>query len=347
MVEELRELFQGLYWVADISGEVVAFNCVFETALASWGYLADVGPTKAQRNTLVPMQQPDGMMREAPKRVPDEVSSPPRKRFCARDETSPKLLSSLHDEFKCPISMELMVDAVVASDGRLYERTEIERWLSCKGTSPLTQAPMHAASVVACHPVRNAIEALVSNGSVAPSDEALYQLRRGKLAHAKGDEATARASFARAADLGNSDAKFLYALSLLEDAAPSSPEAAALLSRTKPLGTVSSLAGHFATSFCDELIEVRTDGTVLFNGELHPDNRIHERPNGLFQFNHWLLDLDASNHARLLWTRPKLGDPHEPHRIWWFAYDPLAPPNCKAIDFTNPPSNSATPDARD
>lgn len=279
------------------------------------------------------------MMRE--KRVHDEASTP-RKRICGvREET--KLLSSLHDEFKCPISMELMVDAVVASDGRLYERTEIERWLSCKGTSPLTQAPMHAASVVACHPVRNAIEALVSNGSVAPSDEALYQLRRGKLAHAKGDKATARSSFSRAADLGNTDAKFLYAVGLLEDVASSLPEAAALLSRTTPLRTVPSLAGHYATCFCDELIEVRTDGVVLFNGEFHPDNRIHERPNGNFHFNNWLLDLDASNHARLLWTRPKLGD-HEPHRIWWFAYDPLAPPNCKAIDFADP---SSTPDARD
>jgi hypothetical protein len=42
------------------------------------------------------------------------------------------------DELVCPITLELMVDPVVASDGRTYERAAIEEWLGGHSTSPLT-----------------------------------------------------------------------------------------------------------------------------------------------------------------------------------------------------------------
>ena len=42
------------------------------------------------------------------------------------------------DELVCPITLELMVDPVVAADGRTYERAAIEEWLSEHDTSPLT-----------------------------------------------------------------------------------------------------------------------------------------------------------------------------------------------------------------
>ena len=46
------------------------------------------------------------------------------------------------DEYKCPITMELIVDPVLATDGRLYEREAIEKWLQTNRTSPVTNEPM-------------------------------------------------------------------------------------------------------------------------------------------------------------------------------------------------------------
>lgn len=38
----------------------------------------------------------------------------------------------------CPITHEIMIDPVIASDGFTYERKDIEKWLSTKNTSPST-----------------------------------------------------------------------------------------------------------------------------------------------------------------------------------------------------------------
>ncbi len=46
------------------------------------------------------------------------------------------------DELVCPITLEVMSDPVVAADGRTYERTAIEDWLSSHDTSPLTNLPL-------------------------------------------------------------------------------------------------------------------------------------------------------------------------------------------------------------
>eukprot|EP01050_Picozoa_sp_SAG11_P018580 SAG11_NODE_2832_length_2926_cov_4.607496_2_plen_470_part_00 len=42
----------------------------------------------------------------------------------------------------CPITKELMVNPVVASDSHTYERGAIERWLMSRETSPMTNEPM-------------------------------------------------------------------------------------------------------------------------------------------------------------------------------------------------------------
>jgi hypothetical protein len=46
--------------------------------------------------------------------------------------------------FHCPITLDLMVDPVVASDGFTYERAAIEKWIKIKGTSPFTRAPLRS-----------------------------------------------------------------------------------------------------------------------------------------------------------------------------------------------------------
>ena len=46
-------------------------------------------------------------------------------------------LSIVPNEFLCPITQEIMIDPVCASDGYTYERRAIEEWLTKKQTSPI------------------------------------------------------------------------------------------------------------------------------------------------------------------------------------------------------------------
>ena len=48
----------------------------------------------------------------------------------------------LRDEFRCPLSLEVMEDPVVAADGNTYERLQIELWLKGHDVSPLTNEVM-------------------------------------------------------------------------------------------------------------------------------------------------------------------------------------------------------------
>jgi len=45
--------------------------------------------------------------------------------------------TTIPNEFLCPITHELMIDPVCASDGYTYERKAIEEWLTKKQTSPI------------------------------------------------------------------------------------------------------------------------------------------------------------------------------------------------------------------
>ena len=54
----------------------------------------------------------------------------------------------------CPITLERMVDPVVAADGHTYERHAIEHWLSERSSSPLTGAPLYDPKVRPNHTLR-------------------------------------------------------------------------------------------------------------------------------------------------------------------------------------------------
>ena len=67
------------------------------------------------------------------------------------------------DEFKCPITCELMEDPVLCSDGHTYERAAIERWLRSHGTSPKTNAPLPSRAVLPNHNLRGIIDTYKQN----------------------------------------------------------------------------------------------------------------------------------------------------------------------------------------
>ena len=47
-----------------------------------------------------------------------------------------------NDELTCPITYETFHDPVTATDGHVYEREAITKWILLKGTSPLTRQPL-------------------------------------------------------------------------------------------------------------------------------------------------------------------------------------------------------------
>ena len=64
--------------------------------------------------------------------------------------------------FMCPVTLELMKDPVLASDGHSYERKAIELWLSKNDSSPVTNLPLPNKGLVPNHALRAAIEEYVS-----------------------------------------------------------------------------------------------------------------------------------------------------------------------------------------
>lgn len=68
---------------------------------------------------------------------------------------------NIPDEFICPISMEIMTDPVLLTDGQVYEKQYIEKWLKTHNTSPLTKA-LVKKDMIPCFALRNLIQKFVN-----------------------------------------------------------------------------------------------------------------------------------------------------------------------------------------
>ncbi len=67
-------------------------------------------------------------------------------------------MASVPEEFLCPITLVVMTDPVMGSDGRTYERAAIVRWLQTNPFSPMTRQPMTIQSLKPNYALRSAIE---------------------------------------------------------------------------------------------------------------------------------------------------------------------------------------------
>ena len=63
----------------------------------------------------------------------------------------------VREDFLCPITMEIMVDPVVAFDGYTYERAAIMEWYTKNNMSPMTGLPVDSKSLLANHTLKSAI----------------------------------------------------------------------------------------------------------------------------------------------------------------------------------------------
>ena len=67
-------------------------------------------------------------------------------------------MSSVPDEYICPITQVVMIDPVLGSDGRSYERSAITEWLRTHNTSPLTREVMTAETLKPNYALRSLIQ---------------------------------------------------------------------------------------------------------------------------------------------------------------------------------------------
>ncbi|KAK1303671.1 U-box domain-containing protein 8 [Acorus calamus] len=75
------------------------------------------------------------------------------------------------DDFRCPISMEVMSDPVILSSGHTFDRTSIQRWLdSGNRTCPVTNLPLPPhPSLIPNHALRS----LISNFTPTPPSNSI------------------------------------------------------------------------------------------------------------------------------------------------------------------------------
>jgi hypothetical protein len=58
-------------------------------------------------------------------------------------------------ELICPITLQLFLDPVKATDGHVYERDAITRWILQHGTSPFTRQPLQITDLIPDDYLRN------------------------------------------------------------------------------------------------------------------------------------------------------------------------------------------------
>ena len=91
--------------------------------------------------------------------------------LAAKEEDIKKLRSAIDqaaEDYLCPISQELPVDPVTAEDGRIYERTEIQRHIDQRAgslRSPMTNEPM-GPKLLPSAQTRSIIRTLVRTGAI-------------------------------------------------------------------------------------------------------------------------------------------------------------------------------------
>ncbi|KAK6134155.1 hypothetical protein DH2020_032105 [Rehmannia glutinosa] len=87
------------------------------------------------------------------------------------------------DDFRCPISLELMRDPVIVATGQTYERSYIQRWIDCGNTTcPKTQQKLQHLTLTPNYVLRS----LISQWCVKHNIEQLTALTNGRIKKSDG-----------------------------------------------------------------------------------------------------------------------------------------------------------------
>ncbi|KAI7775698.1 hypothetical protein LA080_006427 [Diaporthe eres] len=80
-------------------------------------------------------------------------------------------LTEVPDHLRCPISHNLMEDAVEVSDGQIYSRSAIQKWFAIRKTSPLHGAPLDDLSLTVRPDIRGEVVSWVSGTAASNTSD--------------------------------------------------------------------------------------------------------------------------------------------------------------------------------
>jgi hypothetical protein len=69
------------------------------------------------------------------------------------------------NQYICPITTEIMSDPVLLTDGHVYEKLAIQRWLLTRNTSPITNALVCKDTIIPCFALKSLIDEFISNAA--------------------------------------------------------------------------------------------------------------------------------------------------------------------------------------
>ncbi|CAL5386857.1 unnamed protein product [Camellia sinensis] len=162
VIRRVAEKLQ-LMEISDLTQESIALH---EMVSASGG---DPGEGMEKMSTLlkkikdfVQTESPDLDSPVGEKSVPASCSEQP-----STDGNSKSLV--IPDDFRCPISLELMRDPVIVSTGQTYERSCIEKWLGAgHGTCPKTQQTLTSNALTPNYVLRSLIAQWCEANGIKP-----------------------------------------------------------------------------------------------------------------------------------------------------------------------------------
>lgn len=94
----------------------------------------------------------------ADRRTADEIHEALHSRRVLLRREEHERAREIPDAYICPISLEIMRDPVMCSDGHTYERAAIEEWLSVSNVSPKTNVNLESRRLIPNHALRQVIE---------------------------------------------------------------------------------------------------------------------------------------------------------------------------------------------
>lgn len=134
-----------------------------------------------EKMSMVLKKIKDFVQTENPDIGPPAQEDPNPSSCSAQPSTEGNLKSPvIPDDFRCPISLELMRDPVIVSTGQTYERSCIEKWLEAgHGTCPKTQQALTSTALTPNYVLRSLIaQWCEANGIEPPKRPGSSQLNK-------------------------------------------------------------------------------------------------------------------------------------------------------------------------
>ncbi|KAJ3680808.1 hypothetical protein LUZ60_015297 [Juncus effusus] len=128
-------------------------------ALHEMVVVSDDPDEKIEKMSLLLKKIKDFVQTQNPK-MGSEVERNPKTKM--KRSVSIPVRVSVPDEFRCPISLELMRDPVIVATGQTYERTSIQKWLSTNDTCPSTHQTLTHKSLTTNYALKSLISQFLS-----------------------------------------------------------------------------------------------------------------------------------------------------------------------------------------